>query len=64
MSKKDKLAERLRKKPEDFTIDEMESLLSYFGYQLKQGGTGSKVKFIRDESNEVIDFHKPHPGGI
>ena len=64
MSKKDKLIDRLLKKSKDFTCDEMESLLSYFGYELKQGGTGSGVKFIKDGSNEVINFHKPHPNGI
>lgn len=64
MSKKDKLIERLLKKPKDFTYDEMVSLLSYFGYEAKQGGTGSGVKFIKEGSNEVINFHKPHPNGI
>ena len=64
MSKKDKLIGRLLKKPKDFTFDEMKSLLLYFGYELKQGGTGSGVKFIKDETNEVINFHKPHPNGI
>lgn len=64
MSKKDKLIEKLLKKPKDFTFDEMESLLSYFGYQIKQSGTGSGVKFIKDGSNEVINFHRPHPSGI
>ena len=64
MGKKDKLVEKLLKKPKDFTFDEMESLLSYLGYELKQGGIGSGVKFIRVGSNEVINFHKPHPSGI
>lgn len=64
MSKKDKLTDRLLKKPKDFTFDEMESLLSYFGYKLQQGGTGSGVKFIENGSNEVINFHKPHPSGV
>ena len=64
MSKKDKLIDRLLKKPKDFIFDVMESLLSYLGYELKQGGTGSGVKFIKDETNEVINFHKPHPNGI
>ncbi|MCM1253392.1 MAG: type II toxin-antitoxin system HicA family toxin [Clostridium sp.] len=64
MSKKDKLIDRLLKKPKDFTFEEMESLLSYLGYKLQQGGTGSGVKFIKDGSNEVINFHKPHPNGI
>lgn len=64
MSKKEKLIDRLLKKLKDFTFDEMKSLLSYFGYELKQSRTGSGVKFIKDESNEVINFHKPHPNGI
>ena len=64
MSKKDKLINRLLNNPKDFTFDEMVTLLSYFDYSLKQGGTGSGVKFIRENSNEVINFHKPHPNGI
>ena len=64
MSKKEKLIDRLMKKPKDFTFDEMVLLLSYFGYELKQGGTGSGVKFIKEGSNEVINFHKPHPNGV
>ena len=64
MSKKEKLIDRLMKKPKDFTFDEMVLLLSYFGYDLKQGGTGSGVKFIKEGSNEVINFHKPHPNGV
>ena len=54
MSKKDKIIDRLLKKPKDFTFDEMVSLLSYLGYELKQGGTGSGVKFVKDGSNEGI----------
>jgi hypothetical protein len=64
MSKKDKLINRLLSRPKDFTFDEMVSLLSYFGYELKQGGTGSGVKFIRENTNEVINFHRPHPSGV
>jgi hypothetical protein len=61
MSKKDKLVEKLLKKPKDFTFDEMVSLLAYFGFTQQQGGTGSGVKFVREGSNEVINFHRPHP---
>lgn len=64
MSKKQKLIDRLMAKPKDFTFEEMVSLLSYFDYKLKQSGTGSGVKFIKEGSNEVINFHKPHPNGI
>lgn len=63
MSKKDKLVKRLLGKPKDFAFDEMVSLLSYYGYKLKQG-TGSSLKFIKEGSNEVINFHKPHHSGI
>lgn len=38
MGRKDKLADRLLKRPKDFTFDDRESLLSYFGYEQKQGG--------------------------
>ncbi|MCM1495994.1 MAG: type II toxin-antitoxin system HicA family toxin [Bacteroides sp.] len=64
MSKKEKLIKRLLAMPKDFTFDEMVSLLAYFGYDLKQGGSGSGIKFIKEGSNEVINFHKPHPSGI
>ena len=64
MSKKDKLINRLLSRPNDFTFDEMVTLLSYFGYKLKQSGTGSGVKFINENTNEVINFHKPHPNGV
>lgn len=64
MSQKDKLIARLLRKPKDFTYDEMVSLLLYMGYTLKQGGIGSGVKFIKESSNDVINFHKPHPSGI
>lgn len=64
MGKKQKLIDRLMAKPKDFTFEEMVSLLSYFDYKLKQSGTGSGVRFIKEGSNEVIYFHKPHPNGI
>lgn len=64
MSRKEKLIARLLTMPKDFTFDEMVSLLSYFEYDLKQGGTGSGVKFVKGGSNEVINFHRPHPNGV
>lgn len=64
MGKREKLINRLLQKPKDFTFDEMESLLLYFGYKMKQSGTGSGVKFINNESGEVINFHRPHPNGV
>lgn len=64
MSKRQKLIDRLLKLPNDFTFDEMVVLLAYFGYELNQKTSGSSVKFIKNHSNEVIQFHKPHPNKV
>ncbi|MBR1853714.1 MAG: type II toxin-antitoxin system HicA family toxin [Lachnospiraceae bacterium] len=64
MSKKDKLLKRLLSLPKDFTFDDMATLLDYFGYKLNHGGAGSGVKFIKNGTNQVINFHKPHPSGV
>ena len=58
------LMNRLQQKPVDFTLNEMESLLLYFEYILKQNKTGSGVKFAKNRSGEVINFHRPHPDGV
>ena len=61
MSKKDKLLERLREIPKDFTFDEMRTLLEFLGFEMVNKGktSGSRVKFIK--SNQIIILHKPHP---
>ncbi len=63
MSKIDKLINRLKQKPKDFTYDEAKKLLENLGfYEENKGKTsGSRVSFINDELNEKIDLHKPHP---
>ncbi|MGI8958967.1 MAG: type II toxin-antitoxin system HicA family toxin [Bryobacteraceae bacterium] len=52
--------ERFRKKPKDFTWNELEQLLSGFKYQLETGG-GSGRKFFNEERGVVISIHQPHP---
>jgi hypothetical protein len=61
MSKKDKLLERLKSKPKDFTFDEAKSLLESFGYIMSSSGktSGSRVCFIRNQ--KIYRMHKPHP---
>ena len=60
MSKKQKLIERLKSKPSDFTFDELETLLLSLGFRKSYKGrtSGSKVIFF-GEANDVI-MHKPH----
>lgn len=63
MSKKDKLIEKLKSKPKDFTFDELTKLLFSFNYKLDNTGrtSGSAVRFINSKTNHVIRIHKPHP---
>jgi len=63
MGRKDKLIERLKSHPKDFTFEEAETLLGYFGYRrLNKGKTsGSRITFFRDDRSIQISFHKPHP---
>lgn len=65
MSKKEKIVERLKSRPKDFTYDEARQLLNMFGFvEYNKGKTsGSKVEFI-NEYNKKIELHKPHPGNI
>lgn len=66
MSKKEKILKRFLQKPQDFTYDELRTLLSQYGYsELSSGKTsGSRVAFINDETNHLIRLHKPHPKNI
>lgn len=66
MTKKDKLLERFRALPKDFTWEEAETLLNRLGFiQDNKGKTsGSRVEFYKESSGKAIIFHKPHPGNI
>lgn len=62
MGKKEKLIQRLKAKPKDFTFDEAETLLQYLNYIRSNKGktSGSRVMFVSKE-HETILLHKPHP---
>ena len=65
MSKKEKIIERLKSKPKDFTYDEAKSLLNKLEfYEENKGKTsGSRVAFVNNEKIK-IELHKPHPGNV
>jgi hypothetical protein len=65
MSTKDKLLERFKNLPSDFTFDELVTLLCRLGYKKEDKGktSGSRVIFIGDSSFPIL-VHKPHPGNI
>ena len=62
MGKKEKLIKRLKSKPKDFTFEEAENLLSYFGYKRSDKGKTSGSRVVFNNSNRgAILLHKPHP---
>jgi hypothetical protein len=66
MAKAEKLIDRLKTVPKDFTWDEVIKILSLFGYtEQKTGKTGGSRRRFSDKNNNVINsLHKPHPGKI
>ena len=62
MSQKDKLIEKLKTLPRDFTFEDAATLLKYLEYlQSNKGKTsGSRVMFCRDGCPPIL-LHKPHP---
>lgn len=63
MGKKEKLIQKLIRKPRDFKYAELRSLLGHLGYiENKKGKTsGSRVAFINSKNKHIIRLHKPHP---
>jgi len=61
MTQKNKLLERLKKIPKDFTFDETRTLLELLGFEMFNKGktSGSRIKFVRGDT--IIILHKPHP---
>jgi len=59
--KKEKLIERLKSNPKDFTFNEMRVLLESLGFAMSGKGktSGSRIKFLK--GNIPIFLHKPHP---
>ena len=62
MGQKDKLIQRLKSKPKDFTFDDAETLLRYLDYFRSNKGktSGSRIMFINEQYAPVL-LHKPHP---
>lgn len=62
MSQKEKLIEKLKTLPNDFTFSDAETLLRYLEYmRLNKGKTsGSRVMFYREGFPPIL-LHRPHP---
>jgi len=64
MSTKDKLIDRIKRQPKDFTWDELVRLFGLFGFTMYNKGktSGSRASFKNDKN--VFYIHKPHPSNI
>ena len=64
MPSKDKLLEKLLKKPSptNFTTRELEQLMSKCNCVKSQGGRGSGVAFMHLPTKRMLAFDYPHPG--
>ncbi|WP_365977552.1 type II toxin-antitoxin system HicA family toxin [Thiobacillus sp.] len=60
MSKQDKLIQRIKSRPKDFTWQELCSLLTSLDYVLLNGA-GSRRKFFKATTQTVLILHEPHP---
>jgi len=66
VSQKEKLLDRLLKKPRDFTYEEVKTILNRFGYKEDNRGrtSGSRVAFVNAKTKHIIRLHKPHPENV
>ena len=64
MSTKDKLIERFKRQPKNFTWEELVRLFGIFGFTVEERGkiSGSRVRF--KNNNYVFYAHKPHPSNV
>lgn len=62
MGQKEKLIQRLKSKPKDFTFEDAETLLKYLEFTRSNKGktSGSRVMFSSAEHGNIL-LHKPHP---
>ena len=60
MSTKEKLIERFKKQPKDFTWEELVRLFGIFGYVVNNKGrtSGSRVLFEKEDESYIV--HRPH----
>ena len=66
MGKEEKMIQRLKSVPSDYTYTEARAIAIRFGYEEHNKGStsGSRVMFFRPPDRRKILLHKPHPGDI
>ena len=64
MPKKKDLLEKLYRKPypKNFTTRDLDALMNKCNCTKFQGGRGSGIGFVHNETKRVLQFDGPHPG--
>lgn len=63
MSQKQNLIDRLKTKPKDFTVSELDTLMKQCNCSKNNRGrtSGSAIAYIHTPSGRKLSFHSPHP---
>ena len=64
MGTKEKLIERFKRQPKDFTWDELVRLFSFFGFEVDNKGKTSGSRVLFENGDESYVAHKPHPSNV
>jgi len=66
MGTKEKLIERFKRQPKDFTFNELTRLFQVLGFEVSQKGktSGSRIEFVNTEKELSYGAHKPHPDSV
>ncbi|MBR4740519.1 MAG: type II toxin-antitoxin system HicA family toxin [Bacteroidales bacterium] len=64
MSTKEKLIERFKSLPSDFTFDELIRLFNTFGFTVNNKGATSGSRVRLEKGTDFFNLHKPHPGNV
>jgi hypothetical protein len=64
MSTKEKLKERFKTLPSDFTFDELVRLFNILGFTVNNKGVTSGSRVRLEKGTDYYNLHKPHPGNV
>jgi len=62
----EKLVDRFKSQPKDFTFEELVKVFRYFDFDIGAKGktSGSRMEFINEERRLSYGIHKPHPANL
>jgi predicted RNA binding protein YcfA (HicA-like mRNA interferase family) len=64
VSTKDKLIERYKRQPQDFTWEELVKLFNILGFTVDSKGKTSGSRILFENGEDAHTVHKPHPANI